>query len=151
MTQDKLMMMDTGLIETYYAKENGYHPFFIREHWQVAQLNYLPWLSFTTIERLEQHQQTDEIFVLTKGRAVLIAASMENSMVNFECILMKPGVTYNIPVNAWHSIAMDEDAEIIIVEKSNTHLGDVIYYPLSEMDKNKLKNQILELVQTSNY
>ena len=39
-------MMNNGLIETYHTKENGYHPFFIREHWQVAQLNYLPYLSF---------------------------------------------------------------------------------------------------------
>lgn len=143
-------MMNNGLIETYHTKENGYHPFFIREHWQVAQLNYLPYLSFTTIERLDLHQHTDEIFVLTKGKAVLIAAAIENDQVNFECIFMEPGVTYNIPINTWHNIAMDEAAEIIIVEKSNTHLGDCLYYPLNAMDKRRLKDQILQLVNYSN-
>jgi len=140
--------MNTKLIEPYYTNENGYHPFFIREHWQVAQLNYLPILSFTTIDRLDMHRQTDEIFVLTKGNAVLIAAAIENDRVDFECIRMQHGVTYNIPVNTWHNIAMDHDTEIIIIEKSNTHLGDCLYHPLAETDKDKLKNQILQLVNT---
>lgn len=139
-------MMETDLIETFYTKENGYHPFFIREHWQVAQLNYLPTHTYTTIERLDLHEHTDEIFVLTKGKAVLIAASIENNEVSFECILMQAGVTYNIPVNTWHNIAMGEDAEIIIIEKSNTHIGDCIYFSLSETDKNKLKNEIFQLI-----
>jgi mannose-6-phosphate isomerase-like protein (cupin superfamily) len=142
--------MNTGLIETYCSRENGYHPFFIREHWQVAQLNYLSSLSFTSIEQLELHKHTDEIFVLTRGKAVLIAAGIENLRVRFECILMQPGVTYNIPGNTWHTIAMDKEAELIIVEKSNTHLGDCLYYPLSETDKEKLKNQILQLVNQTN-
>jgi hypothetical protein len=135
--------MYTELIETYYKDENGYHPFFIREHWQVAQLNFMPIFSFTAIERVECHRHTDEIFVLTKGMAVLISATIENSYVSFECIRMKQGVTYNVPANTWHTIAMREDAEVIIVEKSNTHLNDCHYYSLSESDEEKLKNQIL--------
>ena len=142
--------MHTKLIENYYTNENGYHPFFIRDHWQVAQLNYLPAYSYTSIERLDLHEHTDEIFVLTKGTAVLIAAAIENERVSFECIRMQQGVTYNIPVNTWHNIAMDEDAEVIIVEKSNTHLGDCLYYPLSETSKSELKNQILQLVDYKN-
>jgi hypothetical protein len=139
--------MNTNLIETYYTKENGYHPFFIRQYWQVAQLNYLPALSFTTIERLDLHQHTDEIFVLTKGSAVLIAAAIENNKVNFNCTRMECGVIYNIPVNTWHNIAMDEDAEIIIMEKSNTHFDDWLCFELSETDRDRLKNQIEQIVK----
>jgi hypothetical protein len=142
--------MKDKLIESFYEKENGYFPFFIREHWQVAQLNYLPYLSFTTIDKLEQHQQTDEIFVLTKGMAVLIAATIDSNGLSFECTRMKHGVTYNIPASAWHTIAMDEAAEVIIVEKSNTHLNDCTYYPLMESDQQKLKEQILQLTEQSN-
>ena len=29
------------MIEAYYCKEKGYHPFLIRDGWQVAQLNYV--------------------------------------------------------------------------------------------------------------
>jgi mannose-6-phosphate isomerase-like protein (cupin superfamily) len=150
MIQEINNLMNTALIEIYYTKENGYHPFFIREHWQVAQLNYLPALSFTSIERLDLHQKTDEIFVLTRGKAVLIAAAIDNDLVRFECNLMEPGVTYNIPINTWHNIAMDESAEIMIIEKSNTHLGDCLYFQLTETDKCRLKDLILQLVNHSN-
>lgn len=135
-----------NLIEKYYKQEHGYHPFFIREQWQVAQLNYLPSLCFTCIEQVERHALTDEIFVLTKGQAVLIGATIEQDQVSFECVQMEQGVTYNIPVNCWHAIAMGEDAQVIIVEKNNTHLGDVFYYTLSNQDKQLLKNTIMELV-----
>ena len=138
--------MTTGVIESYYKRESGFHPFFIREHWQVAQLNYLPRLDFTAIDRVEQHQQTDEVFVLTKGASILIAAKIENNAVHFDCTRMQQGVTYNVPVNAWHAIAISEDGEVIIVEKSNTHLNDVNYFFLSENDKENLKEQILQLI-----
>lgn len=137
----------SNLIEKYYTEENGYHPFFIREQWQVAQLNYLPSLGFTSIEQVERHELTDEIFVLTKGQAVLIGATIEQEQVSFECVLMEQGVTYNIPVNCWHMIAMSEDAQVIIVEKNNTHLGDVFYYPLSNEDKQLLKSTIVGLIK----
>ena len=141
--------MNTNLIETYYTKENGYHPFFIREHWQVAQLNFMTRLSFISIDRLDLHQHTDEIFVLTRGKAVLIAGFIGNNQVHFECVLMNPGVPYNIPVNTWHTIAMDENAQVIITEKSNTHLGDCLYYNLTDTDRGRLKNKILQLVNQS--
>ncbi|MDH7461733.1 hypothetical protein QEG73_10605 [Chitinophagaceae bacterium 26-R-25] len=76
----------------------------------------------------------------------MIDAVVDNSQMDIECILTKQGVTYNIPVNAWHTIAMSEDAEVIIAEKSNIHLNDVTYHYLMEMDMRKLKDQILQLV-----
>lgn len=30
------------MIEVYYHEKEGYNPFFIREGWQIAQLNYQP-------------------------------------------------------------------------------------------------------------
>ena len=141
--------MNSELIKTYYKKENGYHPFFIQEHWQVAQLNFMPIFSFTTIDRVERHRHTDEIFVLTKGTAVLIAAVIQATYISFECIQMQQGITYNVPANTWHTIAMSEDAEVIIVEKSNTHLDDCLYYLLSKSDREKLKDQILCSIETT--
>ena len=48
------------MIETYQIKENGYHPFLIREGWQVAQLNYMPEQHIDNITRLDVHHLTDE-------------------------------------------------------------------------------------------
>jgi len=140
--------MTPNLIETYGHHGQGYDPYFIKDNWQVAQLNYMPLQGLTDIGKMDMHQQTDEVFILIQGRAVLIAAEQEKDAFSFECIDMKRGLTYNIPVNVWHNIAMDEHAKLIIVEKSYTHTSDCIYKPLNEEEKIDLSNKIRELLNT---
>ena len=126
------------MIETYKIKENGYHPFLIREGWQVAQLNYMPEQHIDNIKKLDVHHLTDEVFVLLKGKAVLISAQIDREKVRFEVELMKPNITYNIPVDTWHNIAMEKGCEVLLVEKSNTHLGDFEFYPLNKEKKQEM-------------
>ena len=128
------------MIESYYHEAEGYNPFLIREGWQVAQLNYLPKYGLDDIDDVEVHQSTDEVFILFKGKAVLIAANLDG--MKFECVNMKPGVTYNIPAGVWHNIAMDKDAEMIIVEKSYTHKHDCEHKLLSEEERQRLYQNI---------
>lgn len=138
--------MKKHLIETYYHKGAGYNPFFIKDTWQVAQLNFTDEQGLYSLKKMDKHLQTDEVFVLIKGTAVLIGANLENEEFDFQLEKMKIGVTYNIPVNLWHNIAMDKDAEVIIIEKSNTHLGDFVYKELSKKDSESLQNAIRNLL-----
>jgi hypothetical protein len=115
------------MIETLFHCGPGYSPHLIRDGWQVAQLNYLPELHWAAIHRVERHRQTDEVFVLCKGGAVLTAAVDCEAGLLFQVVRMKTGVTYNIPSGVWHNIAMTPDDLVIIVEKNNTHLADVEY------------------------
>ncbi|MGB5435871.1 MAG: hypothetical protein WBM98_08270, partial [Maribacter sp.] len=126
------------MIESYKIKENGYHPFLIRDGWQVAQLNYMPEQHIDNIKKLDVHHLTDEVFILLKGKAVLISAQIDSDIVKFEVELMKPNITYNIPVDTWHNIAMEKGCEVLIVEKSNTHLGDFEFYPLNKEKKQEM-------------
>ena len=139
--------MSKSIIETYYHEGEGYNPFFIRDNWQVAQLNYLPELGMQAIKKMEMHAATDEIFILIKGTAILILGTKASDEFNFELLKMKIGVTYNIPINAWHGIAMNMDTEVIIVEKSNTHLQDVSYQNLSQEEQKKLNEAIALLLE----
>lgn len=132
------------MIETYYHAEEGYNPFLIREGWQVAQLNYVEKHGLDDIDQVEAHKDTDEVFILFKGNAVLVEAQMEAEGIRFDCLCMKPGVTYNVPAGAWHEIAMDRDAEIIIVERANTHKQDCSYIRLTDSQKQDLYSKIKE-------
>lgn len=126
------------MIETYFHKEEGYNPFLVRDGWQVAQLNYLPGHGFNEIEQIEVHRQTDEVFILFKGEAVLIEAKLQKDAIKFCCERMKPGITYNIPAGTWHNVAMDSEVEIIIVEKSDTHKKDCAYWKLNGSEREDL-------------
>ncbi len=131
-------------IETYRAEEGGYHPFLIREGWQVAQLNYMSAQEVQNIDKLEAHHQTDEVFVLLTGNAVLITAGSTMDEPDFILQSMRSGVTYNIPKGTWHNIAMQPGSEVLIVEKSGTHLHDVEYAPLAEKKRAALISKVDE-------
>ena len=137
------------LIEKYQITENGYHPFLIRDGWQVAQLNYMPEQEIGNISKLDIHHLTDEVFILLKGKAVLIGATIDGNDVKFEIEVMRPNITYNIPANTWHNIAMGMECEIIIVEKSNTHEGDFEFFPLSEEKKKEMEILVKKAVEGS--
>lgn len=126
------------MIETYFHAGEGYNPFIIRDGWQVAQLNYIPGHGFDDIDRIEIHRDTDEVFILLRGHAVLVVARPEEEGVTFYAEKMKSGITYNIPAGTWHNIAMDADVEIIIVEKSGTHNQDCAFQELSQSGKDDL-------------
>ena len=130
--------------ETYQIKEKGYHPFLIREGWQVAQLNYTEEQDIENINKIDVHFETDEAFVLLRGNAVLITAILENKKPIFFVKLMECNTTYTIPKNVWHNIAMKKDCEVLIIEKSNTHLGDFKFFYLNEEQTTKLKEKVIQ-------
>ena len=130
------------LIEEYTHTGIGYNPFLIRDNWQVAQLNHVAGQGLEDIEKIDVHPNTDEVFILLKGTAVLIAAEKNEDRISFQMVKMKEGVTYNIPKMMWHNIAMAEDAQMIIVENANTHLDDFQYYYLSPEQKQAMYDGI---------
>ncbi|WP_431213410.1 hypothetical protein ACQ86N_00225 [Puia sp. P3] len=136
------------MIETYEFKGEGYDPFLIREGWQVAQLNHMEAQDLEGIVKIDKHLLTDEVFVLVRGTAVLIAATAnEAGAVAFTCVRMQQGITYNIPANTWHNIAMDRDASVIIVERNDTHLGDYVHMPLTAGEQGRLKKAIMTVLE----
>lgn len=131
-------------LESYKIKEKGYHPFLIREGWQVAQLNYTEEQDIGNINKIDVHFETDEAFVLLRGDAVLITATLEDKKPFFYVKLMEYNTTYNIPKKVWHNIVMKKDCEVLIVEKSNTHLRDFEYFELNKEQIANLKEKVIQ-------
>jgi endo-1,4-beta-D-glucanase Y len=138
------------MIETYKIEGDGYHPFLIRDGWQVAQLNYQEEQHINNIKKLDVHLKTDEVFVLTKGVSVLIAANIEEGEPVFELELMEQHKVYNIPQDMWHNIAMEKGSEVIIIEKSNTHISDFEFFELSKEKQIELKEKVEVLMNSVN-
>ena len=132
------------LIEEHRHSKEGYNPYLIGPKWQVAQLNYQPDLAPNAIKKIDVHHNTDETFLLMAGQAVLIAAEIQQNRILFEVINMKPKVLYNIPKGCWHNVALSTDAEILITEDANTHLGDYEFFYLKE----KHQKELYELIES---
>ncbi|BFP42515.1 hypothetical protein FGF1_33600 [Flavobacteriaceae bacterium GF1] len=130
------------MIETFNIMEKGYHPFLIREGWQLAQLNFMEEQHIDRIAKLDVHLKTDEVFVALEGDAVLIAAILVNGEPEFELELMEHNKLYNVPKNTWHNIAMREGSQVLIAEKADTHLSDFEFYQLTQHKRMELKNKV---------
>lgn len=135
----------THQIESFTINQPGYHPFLIREGWQLAQLNYTPSQHIDQITRLDVHLQTDEVFVALTGKAVLIAAEIKDGVPEFEVALLEHNKIYNIPQNVWHNIAMEPGSEVLIAEKSNTHISDFEFFDLNPEKRAELKKKVIQL------
>ena len=139
-----------NLIEKYNNKLPGYHPMVIREGWQVAQLNYMEEQDIVNIKKMDVHRRTDEVFWLQKGRVALITAELEGDQPLFHVELMQPGIIYNIPKNVWHNIAMTPDSEVVIVERSDTHVDDFEFFDLNDQECLKMKETVLNVLNAPN-
>lgn len=135
-----------SLIDKYFHFGNGYEPFLITPNWQVAQLNSSPELTIDRLDKIERHINTDEVFILTRGRAVLIAAENVPEAIWFEILDMKTGMTYNITKGRWHNIVMTQESEIIIVEDTETHKNDVEYYKPDPGILEELKKKLRKIL-----
>lgn len=134
-------------IESFTIQSEGYHPFLIRDGWQLAQLNYTEAQHIDQIARLDVHLQTDEVFVALTGKVILIAATIIDGIPVFELELLKHNKIYNIPQNVWHNIAMEPGSEVLIAEKSNTHLADFEFFDLSPEKQAELKRMVMQLFE----
>jgi len=133
------------MILEYTIKDGGYHPFLISYGWQLAQLNYTEEQAIDKITQLDVHKETDEVFVSISGQAILIVAALENDEPKFELEFMELNKIYNIPKDVWHNIAMKPASEVLIAEKSNTHILDFEHLSLSKEKLKELRSSVNHL------
>lgn len=127
-------------MKIYNVTKDGYHPFIIKEEWQIAKLNYSIEQSLNKIEKMEKHINTDEVFVLLEGKAILIEGTFTNNW-EFKFHRMEKKKIYNVEAGTWHNIILFEDTETLIIEKNATHINDCTYKDFIEDDKKTLISQ----------
>lgn len=131
------------MIERFDDSEVGYTPVLVSDKWQIAYLNHHAQFSLQSIDSLERHNKTDEVFLLMKGQAWRITA--EESAVGLRLIgvCMKESTIYNVVKGSWHAVVTTPQTHLIIVENKDTHLLDVEYQQLIDKEKDTLREIII--------
>ncbi len=112
-------MSQRGL-QVYEWNAEGYQPLVFHHDWMVALLNWEPAFDLDKLGEIERHNETDEVFVLQKGHALLITIDEQG----MQLADMTPGVLYNVRQGVWHGLLATRDARWVIVETRDTHLHD---------------------------
>ena len=109
-----------SLIEIREHNEPGYMPLIDFQSWRVALLNYTADYLPEKIDRMQKHNETDEVFVLLAGRCILFLGEGDESVTKVHAVDMELYKLYNIKKGVWHSHTFSEDARLLIVENCNT-------------------------------
>lgn len=128
----------TPFLEVHAWDEPGYKPLVFSAGWMTALLNWDPSMDLANLGEIERHLQTDEVFVLWRGRGVLFIAADQGMRV----LEMKPGVLYNVRCGAWHGVLADRQASWVIIEGRDTHLHDTEIRKLDSTELSAVRAQL---------
>jgi ureidoglycolate hydrolase len=131
-------MNRTGL-EIHDAGGSGYRPLIDFGAWRVAVLRLRDDLRAERIDRVERHVETDEVFVLLSGRAVLLLGGVGPQPNVLEAHVLHGGKFYNVRQNAWHTCLLDSQAAVLLVENRDTGPSNTEFAILTEDQRRLLR------------
>jgi len=131
-------IMNSDLVNILEFNEEGYKPLVDFGSWRVAFLRYIDELIPENIHRLERHVETDEVFVLLAGEAILFFGEGEEEIETLTSLEMEPGKLYNVRKNAWHCCVLSRDATILLVENRDTGKENTDYITLDPSHRTSL-------------
>lgn len=117
----------------------GYKPLLYSDgDWMAALMNGTK-TSWAVPQRIEKHPRTDELFLLTRGRALMITAGSGENPGPLEQTEMKPNVLYNVKARVWHATPMTENGTFVIIERKGTNIDGSVLVDLTEDQKQSIK------------
>ena len=97
-------------------KKRGFDAVVKNECFKCAFITHSPAYSFGEVREMKRHNETDEIFVLLCGSAVMLIC--ENG--EFSEVALLPNTAYNVHAKTWHYLAVSEDALVFVTERADT-------------------------------
>jgi hypothetical protein len=118
--------------EIYENNGEGIKCVYQNNEWLVSIKNWKPDNDIEGIHHLEVHHQTDEQFILSAGKAILITANRENDkFVGLELIVMEQGKVYNVPKEMWFYSITQKDTKMMYVQAADTSMENSDFIELS--------------------
>lgn len=126
------------LLEIHRHEGPSYRPLVDFEAWRVAILNFSPDLLPENLTRMQRHDQTDEVFVLLKGRCILFVGDGTETVTRIHAMPLEPGRVYNVRQGVWHTHTLSTDAKVLVVENRDTTYDNSPFRALSELQQREI-------------
>ena len=126
------------LLEMLDHTKEGYSPVVDYAAWRVAVLNYCKDLLPENITAMQRHDETDEVFVLLRGRCILFIGEGDKKVTDIFAENMKPFKIYNVKKSVWHTHTLSTDAKVLIVENRNTTFDNSPFSSLTVSQRAKI-------------
>jgi hypothetical protein len=131
------------LLEVRDHDKEGYRPLIDHGAWRVAILNYSDALRVENLTNMQRHNETDEVFVLLRGRCILFLGEGTDAVTTVHATDMRPCKLYNVKKAVWHTHTLSRNAMVLIVENRDTTLENSPFCSLSDAQR----RTIMELAE----
>lgn len=131
-------MLGVG-IEISEFKGIGYQAMIDFNQWRVAILRYIDELEVQNLNKMQRHDETDEVFVLLEGACTLFFAQPGEKIQEIEVIEMEPKKLYNVKQGVWHTHTLEQGTTVLIIENRNTNDVNSPTMDLSKEQMNQLQ------------
>ena len=118
------MPIDPSLLEIHSHSEPAFRPLVDFGAWRVAVLNFIDHLKPQNLTDMQRHDETDEVFVLLKGRCVLFIGDGKDDVGTIHAVDLAPLTVYNVKQGTWHTHTLSDDASVLVVENRETTLDN---------------------------
>jgi hypothetical protein len=125
------MPLDPSLLEIHTYAEPGFGPVVDFGAWRVAVLNHIHHLEPANLKDVQRHDETDEVFVLLKGRCILFLGDGKDTAGQIHAVDLVPQTVYNVKRGTWHTHTLSRDASVLVVENRETKLENSPFRPLT--------------------
>jgi len=132
------MAISEELLDVSSHDGPGYAPVLDFGAWRVALMNRSVDRAPGGLARMERHNETDEVFVLLEGRAILFIGESANGGADvgrIHACPMERSRLYNVRRSTWHACALSADAKILIVENRDTSEANSDYVDLDDAQR----------------
>jgi hypothetical protein len=141
------MPIAKNLLEVSEYSGEGYLPLVDFDTWRVAVLNFIDELLPERLNIMQRHDETDEVFVLLKGRCILFLGSGDQAVIKIYAEDLRTLKFYNVKKGCWHTHTLSEDASVLIVENLDTTSENSPTIALSAPQRRELVNLTHQLWQ----
>jgi len=126
------------LLDVLDHTKEGYSPVVDYATWRVALLNYSKDLLPENITAMQRHDETDEVFVLLRGRCILFIGEGDKKVTYIFAENMQPFKIYNVKKSVWHTHTLSRNAKVLIVENRNTTFDNSPFSSLTVSQRAKI-------------
>jgi mannose-6-phosphate isomerase-like protein (cupin superfamily) len=109
-------------ILSYSHEGEGMSPVYKNENWMVGIKNFKPVNAIKSLNSLERHNKTDELFALLEGSCTLVSAVETKNGLAFETTVMERGLVYCIPATLWHNTITTPGTKMVLIEAPDTSM-----------------------------
>ncbi len=138
------MKTEQKLVEIHEYRGDGYRPLIDFGAWRVALLKYCDELRPENIETMQRHEETDEVFVLLRGKCLLFAGDGKEEAGDVHIYPMEPLKLFNVKKGVWHTHSLSEEAVVLIVENRDTTSANSPVIRLNDEQRRKIQQAAVD-------